>query len=278
MMLSRRVYVASSWRNAQQPAIVASLRSSGHEVYDFRNPLSGFAWRDCEAERADDEPGAGATTISSYLDAIATDVARKGFACDKDALDWADTCVLVMPCGRSAHLEAGYAAGQGKDVFVLLSDEGFEPELMYLLCTGMFTSIYEIIAAMSRREPYNVARFHSLKGGHWGRSAGHALRILREVVELCVASGASQYDVCRHAIAELEKARERKEFFEPDGPLIGHRLNGVIEEWADVALLLEVFRFYVGIDAHAAMRAKLDVCWDREWQADEDGVLNRPRR
>jgi hypothetical protein len=33
-----RVYVASSWRNGQQPAVVAALRAAGHEVYDFREP------------------------------------------------------------------------------------------------------------------------------------------------------------------------------------------------------------------------------------------------
>jgi nucleoside 2-deoxyribosyltransferase len=47
-----------------------------------------------------------------------------------DALNAADVTVLVLPCGRSAHLEAGYTAGQGKPVVILL-DQTFEPELMY---------------------------------------------------------------------------------------------------------------------------------------------------
>lgn len=43
-----RIYLASSWRNAAQPGLVALLRSWGHEVYDFRNPApgeTGFAWQ-----------------------------------------------------------------------------------------------------------------------------------------------------------------------------------------------------------------------------------------
>lgn len=32
------IYVASSWRCARQPAVVAALRAAGHEVYDFKNP------------------------------------------------------------------------------------------------------------------------------------------------------------------------------------------------------------------------------------------------
>jgi nucleoside 2-deoxyribosyltransferase len=46
-----------------------------------------------------------------------------------DALEDCDACVLVMPCGRSAHLEAGFAIGAGKPTAILIS-EG-EPELMY---------------------------------------------------------------------------------------------------------------------------------------------------
>lgn len=33
-----KIYVASSWRNPYQPEVVAALRKTGYEVYDFRNP------------------------------------------------------------------------------------------------------------------------------------------------------------------------------------------------------------------------------------------------
>ena len=42
-----KIYVASSWRNIYQPAVVRKLRELGHEVYDFRDPAPGnygFAW------------------------------------------------------------------------------------------------------------------------------------------------------------------------------------------------------------------------------------------
>lgn len=137
----RRIYVASSWRNPFQPQIVAMLRELGHEVYDFRNPApgqKGFAWRDCVA-------GEDAKSIPSYMKAIRSERAMEGYRFDKEALDWADTCVLLLPCGRSAHLEAGYAAGQGKQVYVLLSETQFEPELMYLLCSGITNDVSALI-------------------------------------------------------------------------------------------------------------------------------------
>jgi hypothetical protein len=47
--------------------------------------------------------------------------AEDGFALDMGALEWCDACVLVLPCGRSAHLEAGWAAGAGKFTVGLLA-------------------------------------------------------------------------------------------------------------------------------------------------------------
>lgn len=132
----RKIYVASSWRNDQQPLIVDGLRALGHTVYDFRNPApnnKGFAWRDCGGEAAKEGPGSGAKTVATYVEAIQSDRASEGFRFDKEALDWADTCIMVLPCGRSAHLEAGYACGQNKHVIWVLSEDKFEPELMYLL-------------------------------------------------------------------------------------------------------------------------------------------------
>lgn len=33
-----KIYVASSWRNLLQPAVVHVLRRCGHDVYDFKHP------------------------------------------------------------------------------------------------------------------------------------------------------------------------------------------------------------------------------------------------
>src|SRR5262245_45282577 len=106
--------------------------NEGHELYDFRNPAkgnTGFHWSAIDPDWKDWTPIQYANAVTKHP------VAAEGFARDKAALDWCDVCVLVLPCGRSSHLEAGYAAGQGKEVIVLLDEDKFEPELMYLLCT-----------------------------------------------------------------------------------------------------------------------------------------------
>lgn len=139
--MSRKIYVASSWRNELQPSVVSHLRKLGHEVYDFRNPApgnNGFAWSAIDRAWLKWTPETFAVALRTHP------VAAEGFRFDKAALDWCDTCVLVLPCGRSAHLELGYAAGAGKQSFVLLSPDKFEPELMYLLNTALVTSVEEL--------------------------------------------------------------------------------------------------------------------------------------
>lgn len=130
-----KIYVASSWRNQIYPEVVRALREDGHDVYDFRNPPggTGFSWQQVDATDA--------KTIEAYFKALDTDIARAGFASDRKHLEECDACVLVLPSGRSAHIEAGYAAGQGKRVIVLLHEDKFEPELMYLLCDGITDSL-----------------------------------------------------------------------------------------------------------------------------------------
>jgi hypothetical protein len=140
-----KIYVASSWRNEQQPAVVKALRAAGHEVYDFREPTpgdqdKGFAWSDIDPDWQEWSP-------ELFRRSLAHPLAVNGFECDLEAMEWADAFVLVMPCGRSAHLELGWAIGRGKRAVILLS--GAEPELMYRLAwPDICCSFDEVIEAL----------------------------------------------------------------------------------------------------------------------------------
>ncbi|MDP9560521.1 UNVERIFIED_ORG: hypothetical protein J2740_001710 [Rhizobium nepotum] len=137
-----RIYVASSWRNPHQPWLVGLLRDDGHEVYDFRNPPhnTGFSW-----------PEVGVNvpcTAEDYRNALLTHPrAAQGFMSDFNAMRWADTCVLVLPCGRSAHLELGWMSGAGKRTLILTQDDE-EPELMALLADRICISVAELRAEL----------------------------------------------------------------------------------------------------------------------------------
>jgi hypothetical protein len=144
MLNKRKVYVASSWRNELQPVIVKALRTALHEVYDFHCPEpgnAGFHWSEIDPDWKDWDR-------YQFVAGIRHPIADKGFKFDRDALNWCDTCVLLLPCGRSAHLEAGYAAGQGKRTIVMLTSDNFEPELMYRLGHGFVKSIKGLLYAL----------------------------------------------------------------------------------------------------------------------------------
>lgn len=126
-----KIYVASSWRNQHQPQVVSFLREQGHEVYDFRYPAGkmGFQWSQIDEDWEN-------WSTDQYRAALEHPIVQAGFKSDFDAMQWADVCVLVLPCGRSAHSEAGWMKGAGKKVIVYQIWEE-EPELMYKLFDGV---------------------------------------------------------------------------------------------------------------------------------------------
>jgi hypothetical protein len=139
-----KIYVASSWRNNYQPTVVEALRADGHEVYDFKNPeegKGGFHWSDIDPDWKNWTPG-------QFRKHLKHPIALDGFLTDYKAMEWADVCVLVMPCGRSAHIEAGYFVGHpGKKLLILLSDG--EPELMYGMADRICVSLDELLEKCS---------------------------------------------------------------------------------------------------------------------------------
>jgi len=136
-----KFYVASSWRNPHQPQVVSYLRALDHEVYDFRAPpdRSGFSWHQI-TDRPRPWP------IGVYREVMAHPIAEAGYVSDRDAIRGCDACLLVLPAGKSASWELGYAQGLGKSTYVLqLGDE--EPELMFreaIFC-GSFAELFRAV-------------------------------------------------------------------------------------------------------------------------------------
>ena len=148
--MKRKIYVASSsWtsqaaepsgRNEFFPDVVKGLREAGHNVYDFRNPPSGdegFKWSSISEDYME-------WSLQEYREQLGHPKAVRQFANDIEAMRACDTCVLVLPCGRSAHTEAGWFAGAGKKVLVYIPVK-LEPELMYKLFDGVCCSMEELL-------------------------------------------------------------------------------------------------------------------------------------
>src|SRR3990172_601026 len=120
----RSIYLIGSLRNPEVPKLAAALRAAGHEVFDdwyAAGPEADDYWQRYEQ----DERG------HSYIEALAGYAASHVFEYDRKHLDRCNTGVLLMPAGKSSHLELGYMIGQGKPGFIVLPSEPERFDVMY---------------------------------------------------------------------------------------------------------------------------------------------------
>lgn len=174
--MPRKIYLASSWRNPMQPVALKMLRGEGHTVYDFRNPApgnTGFAWSEID-------PDWLAWTPEHLIESFRHPLAINGFGHDYNAMRKCDTGVLLLPSGRSAHIEAGWLLGAGKPTVIVLHPDKFEPELMYMLAgpgrivpdlKGMLNAVNEIDndtkCPLSPARSCHVDDFEPIAMMHW---------------------------------------------------------------------------------------------------------------
>jgi hypothetical protein len=147
MAFPGKVYVASSWRCEMQQAVVATLNAAGIACYDFKNPRpgnEGFHWSEVGMPSYDRATNSD-VPMEEYLAGIEHPIAVAGYKSDFDAMQECDTCVLVLPCGRSAHLELGWFVGQGKPTAILLDGPLVTPELMYKLVDHISPFILDLL-------------------------------------------------------------------------------------------------------------------------------------
>jgi hypothetical protein len=130
------IYLIGSLRNPEVPNIANALRAVGHEVFDdwfAAGPEADDEWRDYERGRG-----------HNYLEALHGYAARNVFEFDRRHLQRASRVVLVLPAGKSGHLELGWALGKGKPGYILI-DSPDRWDVMYQFATAVVTSVEELI-------------------------------------------------------------------------------------------------------------------------------------
>ena len=133
------LYLIGSLRNPEIPTIAHALREQGHDVFDdwyAAGEKADDAWRDYELGRG-----------RSYIQALDGLAAHHVYGFDLAHLNRSEGGVLVLPAGRSAHIEFGYLIGQGKPGYILL-DTPDRWDVMYKFATGVFTSLPELVHAL----------------------------------------------------------------------------------------------------------------------------------
>ena len=136
------IYLIGSLRNPEVPKIAERLRETGAEVFDdwfAAGPIADDSWQ--EYEKAKGIP---------YDEALKGYAAQHVFDFDLHHLDRADIAILVLPAGKSGHLELGYMRGSGKICYVLFEKEPERWDVMYQFADGgVFFDVDKLIGAIN---------------------------------------------------------------------------------------------------------------------------------
>lgn len=137
-----------SLRNPQIPEIGNRLRAEGFDVFDdwfAAGEIADDRWRDYEKARG-----------HSYIEALDGLAAHHVYDFDHTHLNRATAGVLVLPCGKSGHLELGYLIGQGKPGYILL-DNPERWDIMYRFATGVYLDLEDLCRALPRKSSTSPA-------------------------------------------------------------------------------------------------------------------------
>jgi hypothetical protein len=127
------IYLIGSLRNSHLPSIGVELRKNGIEVFDdwySPGPEADDYWKKYSEERG-----------QTYSEALRGWAAKHVFEFDKHHLDRCDGAVLVLPAGKSCHLELGYIIGTGKPGWIYFPKGGNELRSLpsdWLWLTGVY--------------------------------------------------------------------------------------------------------------------------------------------
>jgi nucleoside 2-deoxyribosyltransferase len=133
-----KVYLIGALKNRSIIDLANDLRATGVDVFDdWISPgeETDTKWQEYEALRG-----------RTYKEALEGYHAENAFNFDVSHLDEADIVVMVLPCGKSGHLEFGYSIGQGKLGYILFEEEPERYDLMYRFASDIFFSREDLIA------------------------------------------------------------------------------------------------------------------------------------
>ena len=136
MKKTKSIYLMGALKNIKVPHIGNELREMGFDVFDdwfSPGPEADDFWRKYEKVKN-----------VSYKEALKGWAAKHIFEFDKYHLDRCDMAVMIMPAGKSCHLELGYMIGCGKPCWVLFDNEPERWDIMYQFATDVFFDLNEL--------------------------------------------------------------------------------------------------------------------------------------
>lgn len=141
MKRSKVLYLIGSLRNPRIPELAATIRRSLPDVEVFDDwyaagPEADDYWKSYEVEKG-----------HSYREALDGFAANHVFDFDKHHLDRCTHAVLVLPAGKSGHMEITYAKYGAKANAAILLDPDDDPrfDVMYKFVDRVLMDDHELI-------------------------------------------------------------------------------------------------------------------------------------
>lgn len=142
------IYIIGSLRQGDKIRQVAKeLRNNGHDIFDD--------WLSAGPDADDYLRDHFVARDMKFREALASPAAQNIFEFDKKHILQADTVVLVMPAGKSAFLELGWALGKGKKGYILFPDGDPERlDIMMKFADDIFYSVEELVEELKPKTKF----------------------------------------------------------------------------------------------------------------------------
>ncbi len=137
-------FIAARYRNKTEAIRLAELiRHAGHTAYCFAESAASVA----HVGTVDSDSEQSMQQFEAIPDWQTDAGVREIFETDMQALRAAEQFILLLPAGKSAHIEAGVAYGLGKQL--ILIGEQVETESLYLIFAESYPTIEKFITSLA---------------------------------------------------------------------------------------------------------------------------------
>lgn len=133
----KSIYLIGSLKNEWISTVAKSLRDLGYDVFDdWRSPGpdADDYLRDYYRERG-----------FNYREIMQSFSTQQIFEYDRKHLERCDEAIMVMPAGKSGHLELGTVLGAGKNGYILFDQEPERVDVMHCFATKVFLNLEELL-------------------------------------------------------------------------------------------------------------------------------------
>lgn len=144
-----KVYLGGALSNPEVVRLTKLLMRAGYTVFSdwySPGPDADVNWRTYEKDLG-----------YSYRESLTRPSAQHIFNFDRKHIDASDVFVAVYPCGKSAHMELGYAVGSGKRGVVYMPKEPDRYDLMLAFADSIVYGDAELLSALAGEDgPWDI--------------------------------------------------------------------------------------------------------------------------